>query len=101
MQLRRFRDRFLLPHEAGRWFVRTYYRYSPPIADFIARHDAVRWSVRVALVPLIVTSAIALRVGLLPATAMIVGIVAVFPLLLYGRRRWRPITSRHSNVTPR
>jgi predicted outer membrane repeat protein len=34
--LRRFRDRRLLTNAPGRAFVRAYYRYSPPVASFIA-----------------------------------------------------------------
>ena len=40
--LRDFRDRFLLGNMAGKGFVRLYYTYSPPIADFIAGHDNLR-----------------------------------------------------------
>jgi len=37
--LRNFRDRYLLTHRAAKAFVRLYYIYSPPIADFIAKHS--------------------------------------------------------------
>jgi hypothetical protein len=95
MQLRRFRDRFLLPHEAGRWFVRTYYRYSPPIADFVAQHAAARWLVRGALVPVLLASAVALHLGPLPAAATFAGIIAALPLALVSRRWWRALAVRH------
>jgi hypothetical protein len=33
MTLRRFRDEVLSRSAFGRWFIRTYYRLSPPIAE--------------------------------------------------------------------
>jgi hypothetical protein len=50
--LRQFRDIYLLPNALGRAFVQTYYRASPPLADFIARHDWLRAGVRTLLWPL-------------------------------------------------
>lgn len=52
MLLRRFRDQVLLTNAPGQWFVTTYYRLSPPIADVIAVHPALRLCTRVALLPL-------------------------------------------------
>jgi LPXTG-motif cell wall-anchored protein len=43
----------LLTNAPGRVFVRSYYRTSPPIAAFIARHDAARLVTRLALTPVI------------------------------------------------
>jgi hypothetical protein len=51
--LKKFRDLYLLTNKAGRMFVRLYYTYSPPIADFIRQHQAVRFLVRVLLLPLL------------------------------------------------
>ncbi len=50
--LRQFRDVYLLPNAVGRAFVNAYYRASPPLADFIARHDWLRAGVRTLLWPL-------------------------------------------------
>jgi len=52
--LRGFRDRVLLMSPAGRDYVGFYYAASPPIADFIARHEALRTVVREGVVDPIV-----------------------------------------------
>lgn len=51
--LRDFRDRYLLTNAAGRAFVAWYYQHSPPLAAFIARHEALRAAARVALTPVV------------------------------------------------
>ena len=51
--LRKFRDEYLLTNAPGRLFVKTYYRTSPPIADYIAKHPILRSTVRVCLKPLV------------------------------------------------
>ncbi len=61
--LRDFRDSFLLGNKAGKSFVRLYYTYSPPIADFIAKHDSLRAMVRISLLPVVGVSWIVLKIG--------------------------------------
>ncbi|HTG01426.1 MAG TPA: CFI-box-CTERM domain-containing protein, partial [Nitrospirota bacterium] len=51
--LRRFRDNHLLTNAAGRAFVRAYYRYSPPVADFIAGSEPLKAAVRIVLAPVV------------------------------------------------
>lgn len=51
--LRDFRDNHLLTNAPGRAFVALYYKLSPPAADFIARHGALRMLVRLLLAPLV------------------------------------------------
>jgi len=58
--LRQFRDKILLKNNEGRWFVKTYYHISPPIAHFIAGHDTLRAMVRVMLKPFVFGSMVML-----------------------------------------
>ena len=52
--LRAFRDRWLATNPPGRAFVGLYYRWSPPVAEFIRRHEAARRATRWVLTPLVV-----------------------------------------------
>lgn len=51
--LRDFRDSHLLTNAPGRMLVSYYYRYSPPWAEYLSRHAALRAAARVALTPLV------------------------------------------------
>ncbi|MDF1693508.1 MAG: S8 family serine peptidase [Zhongshania sp.] len=51
--LRDFRDNVLLPYTWGRKFVAAYYHYSPPVANYIAGSNTLRFVSRVGLSPLV------------------------------------------------
>lgn len=53
-KLRDFRDEYLLPNPFGRRVVEWYYRVSPPIAAFIAEHEALRATTRAFLTPIVI-----------------------------------------------
>jgi hypothetical protein len=87
-----FRDRFLLTNRVGTAFVRTYYRFSPPIARFIANHELLRAAVRTVLTPIV-----AIARGMLdspitvPLTAIAgLGLIGLTGLFRAHRRRAGP-----------
>jgi uncharacterized repeat protein (TIGR01451 family) len=51
--LRDFRDTHLMTNAPGRKFVELYYRYSPPVADLIERHQSLRIAARMLLTPVV------------------------------------------------
>jgi hypothetical protein len=51
--LKTFRDKYLKTNYLGSLFVKTYYRYSPPAAEYIARHETLRTATRIALTPVV------------------------------------------------
>jgi hypothetical protein len=51
--LRDFRDTYLMNNLPGRLFVNVYYRYSPPIANYISRHSTIKAAVRIGLTPIV------------------------------------------------
>jgi hypothetical protein len=79
--LRRFRDRYLLTNPWGRKFVSVYYRYSPPMADYIAQRPWARATARALLTPLVLAVAY-------PGAALTLTLVLLaFPAALRLHRR--------------
>jgi hypothetical protein len=76
-----FRDRYLLTNRAGAAFVRAYYRFSPPVARFIAEREPVRVVIRACL------AAVVAAAKLTPVLPQILTVIALGVLLLARRRR--------------
>jgi len=59
--LREFRDQYLLTNPVGKALVEFYYKVSPPMAEFITEHPALKPIVRVGLVPAVMMSTMAVN----------------------------------------
>jgi hypothetical protein len=88
--LRNMRDRFLIKNSIGKSLVNLYYKYSPPLADFIANHDNVKIFVRLSLLPLVGISWIALKLGPLFTISLLVlfafGLIRHFSNRTFSRK---------------
>ncbi|MDH5512646.1 MAG: S8 family peptidase [Gammaproteobacteria bacterium] len=80
MVLREFRDRHLLTSAPGRAFVIFYYRHSPPIADYIRKHEISRIITRLSLWPV---------VQAIRYPSATVGLLLLGGLTVFGWRRGR------------
>ena len=89
--LRKFRDHVLLTNTPGTWFVRLYYRVSPPIADFIGQYDSLRRAVRLVLKPFIFSVQHKLGV-FLSVLALLMTLTGI--LYCEQRRLWRRLKIR-------
>jgi len=74
----------------GRSLVFIYYKYSPFVADLIAKHKTLKVIVRNQLVPFVALSYLAVRFGTLVTTIMFVLIFAI-PIFSISFRRRRLI----------
>jgi hypothetical protein len=84
--LRQFRNHFLLPYSTGRKFVRLYYQYSPPFADYIAKHDFLRTVTRTLLWPIVFAAKLISVIGL-GGFLLVSNLIIVLAGFLYFRRR--------------
>jgi hypothetical protein len=80
LTLRQFRDKWLLSNTPGQAFVSVYYNVSPPIADFIAKHEGLRMVTRIALAPVVFGIKYPLA-----ATMLLFGMILI--PVAYSRRR--------------
>ena len=88
--LRSFRDQYLETNPIGSAFVSLYYKVSPPMADFIEKHPALKPIVRAELMPAVAMSSVALNTTLAEKAVILVA-MALFAavLIMWLRRRTR------------
>jgi len=90
MILRQFRDKILLPNKIGRAAVVFYYKYSPPLADYIAVHDNLRRFVRWSLLPIIGLCWLTLNIGFWAVVSVFVllpSVIVVIPAVVKRRQK--------------
>ena len=88
--LRNFRDSYMVTNPVGRSLVLTYYRLSPPIAEFIDDHPSLKPIVRVGLLPAVAMSTVAVSTTLAEKMA-IVGVFALVSVALAVRLRRKAV----------
>jgi len=93
--LREFRDSYLMPCKLGRALVDFYYRHSPFVADFIAKHSALKVAVRINLLPLVAFSYSMVHLGLI-ITVVIPVFIFALPIFLisFFRRKLRRVEAK-------
>ena len=85
--LRDFRNQYLVSNTGGRKFVDLYYKYSPSVANMIARSKPLKVIVRIQLVPIIVLSYSMVHFGSV-ITGGILLLILVLPIFfIYVTRR--------------
>ena len=86
--LRQFRDEYLLTNPPGRLFVSVYYRSSPPLANFIDDHPALKPLVRAGLSPAVALTTVAVNTTSAEKLAIVGGLALVsLALATWLRRR--------------
>lgn len=92
--LRDFRDKYLMSHKLGRSIVNFYYKFSPSVARFIAKHKALKIPVQISLLPFVSLSYSLLLFGPVITAAMILFLVLFPSLFIKISRRKRRIVEQ-------
>jgi hypothetical protein len=86
--LRDFRDQYLVTNPVGSGLISLYYKLSPPLAEFIDDHPALKPIVRVGLLPAVAMSTVAVNTTSAEKIAMVSGLALVsLALGMWLRRR--------------
>ncbi len=84
--LRQFRNEFLLTNDYGKLFVKTYYRFSPPLAHFIEHSEFLKSITRTSLYPVIALAWLAVHYGILPTGLFVFFIFSALYFTLRKRK---------------
>jgi hypothetical protein len=95
--LREFRDQYLVTNPAGEALVELYYKTSPPIANFITEHPALKPVIRAGLVPAVAISTVAVKTTLAEKIAIVSSMVVFSTLLVFWLRRRTGKARRRAN----
>jgi hypothetical protein len=77
--LRDFRDRYLLGYKLGQKLVKLYYQKSPPIAETIAKSEALRFITRWCLMPVVGVAYLSVSFGMI-TTMLVITIGVLMPV---------------------
>lgn len=77
---REFRNKYLLTNILGTHFVKSYYHFGPPVAEFIAQSEVLRTIVRGLLWPLLFVVQLILRFGFMSAFYTLIGCLGAIAL---------------------
>lgn len=93
--LRDFRDKYLMPDKLGRVLVNLYYKYSPFVADLIAKHKILKIAVRFGLLPVIAFSYSMVNIGPI-ITVVLPVFIFVLPIFLisFFRRKLSQVEAK-------
>ena len=91
--LREFRDQYLVTNPVGSALVSAYYKVSPPMAQFIDDHPALKPIVRVGLLPAVALSEVAVNTTSAQKTAIVgsLALVSVALAVWLSRRRGKSV----------
>jgi uncharacterized repeat protein (TIGR02543 family)/uncharacterized delta-60 repeat protein len=87
--LRDFRDTYLMPTKLGGELVDLYYKYSPSVAELIAKNKVLKVTVQINLLPFVAFSYSMVRLGPIITVIMLVLVfmVPIFLILFFKKKR--------------
>jgi len=89
--LRDFKDEYLLTHKWGQKLVALYYRYSPPMANFIKKNKFLKFPVRYTLQPFVTASCLILTLGPISTGLLFLLVFLSILLVVFFPRKSYPL----------